>query len=281
MKNPLVRMKELYHSMGESERAIAEYLLESPKVVLELSIRELASRLFVSPATIVRFCKHLGFEGYRDFRQMLIYELAMYAKSDNQGNIDISRNDSIDQIVQKIINQNILSLQETGKLMDEKTMESCVDLIQNANNILLFGIGASQSVAKDAYLKFLRISKPCAVVEDWHAQLLMAKNSTTKDLGIIISYSGETVEMVECMRALAENRTPTIAITRFAPSTISSMATKVLYVSATESVFRSGAVSSRIAQLNIIDILYTAYASRNYDESIKYMKSNYIRKPNI
>ena len=120
MKNPLVRIKELRHCMGESERIIADYLLDEPDAVLELNIRELAGTLYVSPATIVRFCKHLGFAGYREFRQALIYELAMYAKHRNQEDIDITRYDNIEYIAKKIITKNILSLQEPGKLLDIK-----------------------------------------------------------------------------------------------------------------------------------------------------------------
>lgn len=278
MKNPLVRIKELRNCMGESERIIADYLLDDPNAVLEFNIRELAGKLYVSSATIVRFCKHLGFSGYREFRQALIYELAMYAKNSNEENLDIVRGDSVKEIAKKITNKNMLSLRETEKMLDMEMLSSCVDLIHHASNLILFGIGASHNVAKDAYLKFLRLNKPCSVSEDWHAQLLMAKNSSRRDVAIMISYSGETREMVECMQALQENRTPTIVITRFAPSTLSSMSTYVLYVSAEESVFRSGAMSSRIAQLNIIDILYTAYATRSYDDSLWYLKKTHIGK---
>ena len=281
MKNPLIRLREIYHSLGDSERIVAEYLLDEPEVVLDLNIRELAARLYVSPSTIVRFCKHLGFSGYREFRQAVIYELAMYDKSRRQENRDIARDDTIERIAEKITNKNILSLQETGNLIDMGILKKCVELLLSAHNVLLFGIGASQCVAKDAYLKFLRLNKPCFSHEDWHAQLLMAKNATKKDVGIIISYSGETVEMVECMRELIKNQTPTIAVTRFAPSTIASNVTYILYVSAEESVFRSGAISSRIAQLNVIDILYTAYASLNYDESMRYLQKTHIEKPDI
>lgn len=280
MKNPLIRLREIYNYLGDSERIVAEYLLAEPDAVLDHNIRELAAKLYVSPSTIVRFCKHLDFSGYREFRQAVIYELAMYDKSRKQENSDIARDDSIERIVEKITNKNIMSLQETGNLVDVGILKKCVELLASAHNVLLFGIGASQCVAKDAYLKFLRLNKPCFTHEDWHAQLLMAKNATRKDVGIIISYSGETVEMVECMRGLAENQTPTIAVTRFAPSTIASNATYILYVSAEESMFRSGATSSRIAQLSVIDILYTAYASLNYDESMKYLQKTHMEKPN-
>lgn len=94
MKNPMIRLREMHDFTGNSERIVAEYLLENPSVVLESNIRQLAARIYVSPATIVRLCKRLGFEGYRDFRQSLIYELALYQNNERIDKNDIEREDS-------------------------------------------------------------------------------------------------------------------------------------------------------------------------------------------
>lgn len=281
MKNPMIRLREMYDFMGKTEHIVAEYLLENPRVVMDYNVRELAAKLYVSTSSIVRFCQRLGYTGYREFRQAIIYELAMYGQNNKLADTHITKDDSIESIAEKIEKKNIVSLEETYKLLDMEKLKECVNLIYTARTILLFGIGASHVVAKDAYLKFLRIGKACITNEDWHAQLLMAKNASKKDIGIVLSYSGETVEMVECTKALKENQTPTIAITRFAPSTIASMVPHVLYVSAGESVFRNGAISSRIAQMNVMDILYTAYAMLDYDKNLEYLQKTYIEKPNI
>ena len=71
MKNPMIRLREMHDFVGNSERIAVEYLLENPGSVLENNIRELAAKIYVSPATIVRLCKRLGFEGYREFRQSI------------------------------------------------------------------------------------------------------------------------------------------------------------------------------------------------------------------
>ena len=140
-------------------------------------------------------------------------------------------------------------------------------------------IVASLCAAKDAYLKFLRLNKPCIVNEDWHSQLLQARNAAPEDVGIVFSYSGQTQEMVECMRALKENGTPCIAITRFAPSQVAKLADHLLYIAANESLFRNGAMSSRLAQLNVVDILYTAFASAEYDHCLHQLARTHIQKP--
>ena len=133
--------------------------------------------------------------------------------------------------------------------------------------------------AQDAYLKFLRLNKLAIINEDWHSQILQAKNADHRDVGIVISYSGATTEVVECMKILKENKVPVIAITRCVNSPVSELADQKLYTTANESVFRSGAMASRTSQLNIIDILYTALANDAYAASLEQLSRTHIQKP--
>ena len=150
--------------------------------------------------------------------------------------------------------------------------------MMKCRSICLFGMGASLLVAKDAYLKFLRINKPCIINDDWHAQLLQARNMMSDDLAIALSYSGMTKEVIECIKAAKEKGATVIAITRFEDNPLAKLADYNLSVSATEFIFRSGAMSSRIAQLNIIDILYAAYVNQKYDDGLKQLKLTHIDK---
>ena len=145
--------------------------------------------------------------------------------------------------------------------------------------MLLFGIGSSLCVAKDTYLKFLRLDKPCVVNEDSHSQLLQARNATAQDVGIVFSYSGQTMEMIQCIKEMKAGGAPVIAVTRYYPSEVAQLADHVLYVAANESLFRNGAMSSRLSQLNVMDILYTAYASRNHEDTMRRLTKTHIYKP--
>ena len=108
---------------------------------------------------------------------------------------------------------------------------------------------------------------------------MQARNASSEDAAIIFSYSGQTQEMAACMKALRENRTKCIAITRFADSQVSRLADYKLYIAANEALFRSGAMSSRLAQLNVIDILYTAFANSEYEYSLRQFAHTHIQKP--
>lgn len=278
MKSALLRLREARDHVSATERSVVQHLLEHPEDAMNLSIHALSEKTFSSPSTIIRLCHRIGFEGYKDFKRALTYELALRAPSDFEQTSEITQGDTLESIIEKITYKNITALEDSKNLLDVETIETCVSLMNSARTILLFGMGASLCAAKDAYLKFLRINKPCVVNDDWHAQQLQARNATKDDLAILISYSGETAEVLRCMKLLLENGTPTIAITRCTPSSLSALADYKLYTTASESTYRSGAMSSRISQLNIIDILYATYVNQHYTYCKDRLLKTYIHK---
>ena len=279
MSNALLRLREITDTLPSTEREVARIVLEDPRLVADLSIHDLAKRTFSSPSTIVRLCHHTGYAGYREFRRAVTYEMALREQTRKIEKKEIARSDSMEEIIDKITQLNIVSLEESRQLLDVSVLRRCVGLLSRARAIYLFGLGASLCAAKDAYLKFLRLNKMAMINEDWHSQLLQARNATPEDVALVISYSGATVEIIECMKELKANGTPIIAITRCVQSPVSELAEEVLYTAANESLFRSGAMSSRISQLNIVDILYTALANESYEESMNQLSRTHIRKP--
>ncbi len=279
MSSALLKLREQSRLFSTTEQEIAGHILENPQLVVDMSIHDLAKHTFSSASSIVRLCNHTGYSGYKEFRKAVTYELAMREQSKRIEQKEIAHSDSLQDIIDKITYANIVSLEETRELMDVDTLRACVDLVKRARVIYLFGLGASLCAAQDAYLKFLRLNKLSIINVDWHSQLLQAKNAGPEDLGIVISYSGATTEVVECMKIMKENRTPIIAITRCVNSPVSDLADQKLYTTANESVFRSGAMSSRISQLSIIDILYTALANDEYEASLEQLSRTHIRKP--
>ena len=279
MSSALLRLREQSSSFSNAEREVAERIMAQPQLVVDMSVHELARHTFTSASTIVRLCSHTGYSGYREFRKALTQELAQREETKRTEQKEIVRSDSLEAIIDKVTWMNINSLEETRLLLDTRVIRDCVEMIRRARVIYLFGLGASLCAAKDAYLKFLRLNRLCVINEDWHSQLLQARNATAADLALVISYSGATVEIIECMQALKENKTPIIAITRCVQSPVSELADQKLYTAASESLFRTGAMSSRMSQLNIVDILYTALANAEYEESLEQLSRTHIRKP--
>ena len=278
MSSALLRLRECSQRFSSTERGVAERILSDPQLVVDLSIHELAQKTFSSPSTIVRMCSHTGFSGYKEFRRAVTYELARREQTRRNEQKDIQRSDSLEQIIDKITYANILSLEETRDLMDVSILRAGAEVLRRARVIYLFGLGASLCAAKDAYLKFLRLNKLCVINEDWHSQLVQSCNATDQDAALVFSYSGVTTEVIECMRNLKKNGTPIIAITRCGSSPVSDLADYRLYTAANESLFRSGAMSSRMSQLNVVDILFTTLANADYERSLSQLSRTHIEK---
>ena len=276
MKSVLIRAKQYRQNASGAEQGALDYILEHPAVIPRLSVKRLSELSYSSPSTIVRLCRKLGFDGFKDVQNSVLYELAARAPVPSRDVQSLSEDGS--DIIDSVTYRNIASLEDSRKLVDNEALSKAVDYICNADTVLLFGLGASLLVAQDAYLKFIRIDKRCSCCEDIHSQYVLARNARPTDAALIISYSGRTEEICRCADILVEQGTPIIAITRFEPSPISRLATCCLPVVATEELYRSGAMSSRISQLNMIDILYTACVNRDPAKNSQQMARNRIEK---
>ena len=212
MKSALLRLRESQDSMSATERAVSDYLLSHQGEAMGLSIHQLAEKAFASPSTVIRMCQRIGFAGYKEFRQAVTCEVAVRRMSQEQERREITQSDSLDDIVDKVTYKNIMSLEDSKNFIDTGTLQRCVDLLRESRTVLLFGLGTSLCAARDLNLKLLRLNKPCVVNDDWHAQFLQAKSASREDLAIVVSSSGETAEVVECMKALRE-QVPDVVIT--------------------------------------------------------------------
>lgn len=273
-----LRLKEYKKDASPTEVAIIDFILKNAEETSQMTIYDLAEKTFSSPSTIIRLCKKTGYKGYKDFLKDLIYEQAVRSNYKQKHIAELTKTDEVEEIINKVTHKNILSLEETEKLIDTETIKTCVDKLFDCEKLTIFGMGASLIVAKDAQLKFTRINKMSYVSEDWHTQLLMAKNMSEKDVALVISYSGQTEEMITCTEVAKENGATIISITKTDESPINRLADHAIYVAANEFSFRSGAMSSRIAQLNIIDILFTSYINKMYEETIEILEKTQIKK---
>ncbi|WP_211747092.1 MurR/RpiR family transcriptional regulator [Paenibacillus sp. Marseille-Q4541] len=272
MNGGLVRLKEVYETLNPSERKIATYILQHPGEMIEFSVAELASKSGASQAAIIRLCKTIGFKGYQDLKLKVAGDLQGH--SDEAGYQEIRPNDSVSAIIQNVSINNIQSIRDTLKIMDEAMVERAAFLMEKARRIYFFGVGASNLIAMDAQQKFLRINKTSFYFADPHQQLTAAVTMTKEDVAVCISYSGETEEVLRVGEIARQREAEVISLTKYGHSKLSKLATVPLFTSSTENEIRSGAMGSRITQLNLIDILYLCVASKNYEQSVKYLEES-------
>ena len=188
------------------------------------------------------------------------------------------------QLVQSILKYNrgiymqnvLLRLREVQPSLSSTERQIAQFILENPDETTTLTI---RDLARRSFSSPSSVVRICRVNEDSHSQLLQARNATAQDVGIVFSYSGQTMEMIQCIKEMKAGGAPVIAVTRYYPSEVAQLADHVLYVAANESLFRNGAMSSRLSQLNVVDILYTAYASRNHEDTMRRLTKTHIYKP--
>ncbi len=258
--------------LSKSGKQIASYISNNIDHVSSLSILELAEKIGTSEASINRFCKAIGFKGYRDFIINLSKELG--SKEDLGTSFkynDIKPGDDISIIINNVSLVNIKSIAETKTVLDADAIAQTVEMIRKAERIFFFGIGASGLVAKDGQQKFMRISKKAWALTDSHEIKQSASILNENDVAVFITYSGTTKEIVSAFNIAKKMNAKTIVMSKLRKKGIAKTADASICISSPEITIRSGAMGSRIAMLNVIDIIFTAVASAEYDVVRKYL----------
>jgi len=268
------RMPEL----TPTERRVAETVLADPSVVQASTITQLAAACDASPATIGRLARALGFEGYPEFR----VAVAADSGRDEVGRArfqisesDVSPDDDVATTISKIAYHEAATIEQTARDLDADVLEQVVDRVASARRIDIYGFASSGLAGQDLQQKLHRVGLFAQSWSDQHLALTSASILGPDDVAIAFSHSGRTLEIVQAIEVAAATGATTVAVTNSPTSPLAGAAGLVLTTSANDSRFRSGAMSSRIAQLAVIDFLFVRVAQRGYDAVAENLRLSY------
>ena len=263
----LGEIKSSFNSFHASEALIANCVLSDPIGVSQMNISQLADFSTTSVASVVRFSKAIGYKGYPEFRMALVGEvsrLGLNVSTVAELDSGITTDDSIEEIIKKIALADSRAIQTTAERLDVKSFKSVVDAWDAATTIGIFGLASSGYVAMDLQLKLNRQAKNAVAWRDAHTALTSVSLLKPGDCLVAISHSGTTLDVVEVIEEFKARGVTIVLITNAIRSSATTLADIVLHTSARETTFRSGATSSRIAQLTVVDCLCVALAQRNW-----------------
>jgi DNA-binding MurR/RpiR family transcriptional regulator len=274
----LIRVRGAMPSLRPAEQRVGEAVLADPAAISESSITAVARQCMTSETTVLRFCRAIGLGGYPELR-IALARAAQREETDQNArppvNGTIGENDSVADVVAKISYADSRAVEETGAALDVAALTAAIEAVRAAGRIDVYGIGASGLVAHDLHQKLHRLGLISFSWADPHLALTSAAVLEVGDVAIGISHTGTTIDTIDALRVARQHGATTIAVTNFAKSPITEEADLVLTTAARETTFRSGAMASRIAQLALIDCLFTGVAQRSYDHAIDSLQTTY------
>ncbi len=250
--------------LTQREKKIVDFMKSNGASFLSDTITEFSEKAGVSDATMVRFCKHLGYKGYQDFKVHTAREMLPHEK---QYNPVLDRQDDSSSVCSKVFNSEMAVLSRTLLEIDIRTLEKIALKLREANRIVLYGTGGSLNVAKDALHKFMKIGMMVYVYEDIDLQLMSASLLREGDVALIISHSGSNLRAMKCLELAKDGGAYTVALTGLGKNPISKAADITVHIAAEKTIYQSESVSTRIAQLAVLDTLIGLAAFQDYDRS--------------
>ncbi|MET8350143.1 MULTISPECIES: MurR/RpiR family transcriptional regulator [unclassified Micromonospora] len=271
----IVHISGLLPSLSPAEQRVARLVVSDPAAAARRTITDLATAAETSEATVIRFCRSVGMDGYPQLRIRLAAEAARRVEPPDARVVggDIPPGADLAQIIATIAFNDARAVEETAEQLDPAICEQVVEAIANAGRIDIYGAGASGFVASDFQQKLHRIGRIAFYFPDVHTALTSAALLGRGDVAVGISHTGTTSDVIEVLEQARTRGAVTVALTNFPRSPITDVADFVLTTAARETTYRSGATASRLAQLTVVDCLFVGVAARNRSRARKALEA--------
>ncbi len=253
---PLARIATVRNTLQPAERRVADLVAAHPADVVEWTAQEVAERAGVGRATVVRTCQSFGYRGYPQLRVALAAELAR----GNEGHID--HGPSVLGRMRGEIDRLAASLPALASVLDAEAVADAVRIAAQSRRLLTLANGLSSPIASDLAMRLTAAGRPAEFIADAIAQQIAARHLTADDACIIVSGSGANEASLRVASAAAQGGAELIAMTSFASSALTELASRSLVIAPTGVSFRDELEhTSRVAYLVFAEVFADAVAA--------------------
>lgn len=266
--NYSLRINRIYDDLKPKEQLLCNYIREHDHDIIHMSITELSEQCNISEASLVRFARKLGYKGFQSMKINIAEDVS---EPEKQIQSEIHRTDTVSTLMDKVFLSEKQAIDNTLAVLDPNELAKAVTLFCNAKRLIFYAVGGSGTVALDAQHKFIRIGFLPLVFTDGNIQAMSASILTKNDVVLAISQSGASSAVIDALELAHQAKAKIIVITNYGKSPIIKYSDVCLFTSAPTSIFRSEPLSSRIAELAVIDALFTGVSFTQYERSYKCM----------
>ena len=268
----LIEKMQTMEGFTSSEKTVVTYLLEQPHLVQNMSIRDLAAAAFTSNTTIIRICKKLGYDGFKDFKIAFLMEIELNKLIHKS--IDFSQpfyqDESTTQIIHSMSSLYKETIDTISTLLNVKEIDHITDDLIKAKRIFVFAIGDSRLTAQSFVNKLMKINIYAILATENYQEVATAYNMTREDIALFVSYNGLVRNYITVGEFLYQRQIKMILLTGNEDSQLVKWATYPIVIPDRESIYKIGTFYSQISFDFILNIFYSKLYSYNYAYSHKH-----------
>jgi DNA-binding MurR/RpiR family transcriptional regulator len=263
---------KIHGSLAAGRRRMADFILDNPRDVVGMSVTEFAQATGVAYSYVAKFLNEIEVFGFSALRLSIAQSVGNGTDIIQE---DLTRADAVGDVADKVFRANAQALADTRLALTNEVLQEAVDLLRAADFIQIYGIGSAATVAADAHYRLLRIGLHTRVEIDSHLMVSSAALTRPGTVVLTVSHSGSTEETLAATRIAKAAGAKVIVITGYRQSPLAKFADVVLLTVARETKFRTEAMSSRVAELSVIDALVAALALARHDEAVRALRVSF------
>lgn len=268
------KIQEQQEAFSKSELKIAQFILDQPQDVLEMTAQQLARAADSSSAAVIRLCKRLKVYGFPQLKIELSADLSGGELS-RKIQPEVRENEEISSIKERLLVNTQNSLAETVEEIDDDQIHQLSQIVARSRQLLVLGIGVSNLVAQDIAQKWGSVGTIVIAFNNVNDLLPIVANAGIEDSLWVVDNSGETPEAIYAAQIAKERKVPIITMTKKGSNTISELGDVEIHTSQPiELPGRIAATDSLLLQFMAIDIIFYDFVSRNYESSISQLNQS-------
>lgn len=261
------------------EQNIIKYILDNPKEIVNMSIRELANKTFTSSAAIFRLCQKCGLKGYTEFKIKFISEVNRTSDFENDElekpirdlHRPINGKDDVKSVVRRMAFLQIEAIEETKNEINYKQLERVADMMNAAGQIVFFGFDLNYYISQSTVYHLVRRGKPAVVYETVNNQVAKAVMFKKEDVAILISRTGENKNLIRISQVLKRKGAKIILLSASRDTSLDKLCDEFIYIANVIDYLSMGGVIFSVGCRYILDVLFGILFSKNYKSVEKFV----------
>ncbi|MDP5009049.1 MAG: MurR/RpiR family transcriptional regulator [Glaciimonas sp.] len=214
-QDPIGLIRDSLATLPRALKQVGLLVSEDAEWVLRANVEDIAQRAGVSPPTIIRFCRHIGYAGLRDFKLILAQRLAVGVPHFQHNTASKNAQGEPHTLLQTIATDTAQLLNEWASHYSPEPLERAINALAGAHKIDCYGIGnTSVFLANDAQARFFRLGINSHAYFDPHMQLYSAATLSKNDVLLAISHVGRQQSLLEAVDVAKKGGATIIAITQ-------------------------------------------------------------------
>lgn len=261
-------------AFSDAENQIADYLIQFPHELAQLTTQNLANFTHTNPNSVIRLAKKLGFDGWTSLKEAYQKEWQYLNSHFNviDANIPFHQTDDVITIMHKLAQLEQNTISDTVSLVERENLVKALNLLLEAKNIIIFASLTNANIAKDFVTKMRRIGMPVTLSSEFNVSVYEAYNASPDTCGLIISYTGENATYVHCGQFLKQKGAKILSLTNMGDNPIARMSDCNLSITTRERLYsKIGNFTSNTSIIYLLDLLYSVVFAANYQKNLDHL----------